>query len=66
MKKYILKMIDEETELNRKIVKAEKVLEGNPYGIDEMGKHLLEKQVQAMKVYKEILEERIKYEGKNE
>lgn len=31
MGKYILKMIDEETELNRKIVKAEKVLEGNPY-----------------------------------
>lgn len=62
MKKYILKMIDEETELNRKIVKAEKVLEGNPYGIDEMGKHLLEKQVQAMKVYSDVLHQRINYE----
>lgn len=62
MKKYILKMIDEETELNRKIVKAEKVLEGNPYGIDEMGKHLFEKQVQAMKVYSDVLHQRINYE----
>lgn len=62
MKKYILKMIDEETELNKKIVKAEKVLAGNPYGIDEMGKHLLEKQVQAMKVYSDVLHQRINYE----
>ena len=62
MKQYIERMIVEETELNKKIVQAENVLSGNPYGIDEMGKHLLEKQVQAMKVYSDVLHQRIKYE----
>ena len=62
MKQFIEKMIAEETELNKKIVKADNVLSSNPYGIDEMGKHLLEKQVQAMKVYSDILHQRINYE----
>jgi len=55
-------MIDEETELNRKIVKAENVLSGNPFDLDDTGKHLLEKQVGAMKMYLDFLEQRIHYE----
>ena len=62
MKKYIEKMQIEKTELEGKIARAEKVLESSPFDLDEMGKHLLEKQVQAMKVYSDVLHQRINYE----
>lgn len=62
MKQYIEKMVEEQKELHRKIVKAENVISGNPLDLDEMGRHLLEKQVQAMKVYCDILAQRIEYE----
>ena len=63
MKKYIEKMQIEKTELEGKIAKAEKVLESSPFDLDETGKHLLEKQVGAMKIYLDVLEQRILYEG---
>ena len=63
MKQYIEKMKAENEELGNRINKAIKVLQNPPYDIDDFGLHLLSKQIDAMKVYKEILEERIKYEG---
>ena len=63
MKKYIEKMQTEKADLQGKISRAEKVLESNPFDLDETGRHLLEKQVQAMKVYLDFLEQRIQYEG---
>lgn len=63
MKKYIEKMQNEKADLEGKIAKAEKVLESSPFDLDETGRHLLEKQVQAMKVYLDLLEQRIHYEG---
>ena len=62
MKKYIEKMQTEKADLEGKIAKAEKVLESSPFDLDETGRHLLEKQVQAMKVYLDFLEQRIHYE----
>ena len=62
MKKYIDKMQTEKADLQGKIARAEKVLESNPFDLDETGRHLLEKQVQAMKVYLDFLEQRIQYE----
>ena len=62
MKKYIEKMQTEKAGLEGKIAKAEKVLESSPFDLDETGRHLLEKQVQAMKVYLDFLEQRIQYE----
>lgn len=63
MKQYIEKMVNEKKDLEGKIEKDEKLLATDPYDLDETGKHLLEKQVGAMKVYRDILEQRIKYEG---
>ena len=63
MKQYIEKMQIEKKDLEGKIAKAEKLLASNPFDLDETGKHLLEKQVGAMKVYLDILEQRISYEG---
>ena len=63
MKQYIEKMKVENEELGNRINRAIKVLQNPPYDIDDFGLHLLSKQIDAMKVYKEILEERIKYEG---
>jgi len=67
MKEYLNRMKVENEELENRINKAIKLLQNPPYDIDDFGLHLLSKQIDAMKVYKEILEERIKYEGgKNE
>ena len=67
MKEYINRMKVEKEELDNRINKAIKLLQNPPYDIDDFGLHLLSKQIDAMKVYKEVLEERIKYEGgKNE
>ena len=67
MKEYLNRMKVENEELGNRINKAIKLLQNPPYDIDDFGLHLLSKQIDAMKVYKEILEERIKYEGgKNE
>ena len=63
MKQYIEKMKVENEELGNRINKAIKLLQNPPYDIDDFGLHLLSKQIDAMKVYKEVLEERIKYEG---
>lgn len=62
MKKYIEKMQNEKTDLEGKIARAEKILSSNPFDLDDTGKHLLKKQVGAMKVYLDILEQRIQYE----
>jgi hypothetical protein len=39
-----------------------KLLQNPPYDIDDFGLHLLSKQIDAMKVYNDVLAERIKYE----
>lgn len=62
MKQYIERMINEKQELECKIARAEKVIATNPFDLDEMSRHLLEKQVQAMKAYSDVLHQRIKYE----
>ena len=62
MKQYIEKMEIEKKDLESKISRAEKLLESNPFDLDDTGRHLLEKQVQAMKVYLDFLEQRIQYE----
>ena len=49
-------------ELSGKIGRAEKAIENPPYGSDNNGIELLKKQVTAMRVYREILQERINYE----
>ena len=64
MQKYLEKMITEAEELDARIVKAKKVLLTEPFGTDEMGLHLLDKQVQAMSVYSDLLHQRIEYEKK--
>lgn len=43
MKQYIEKMINEKQDLEGKIARAEKVIAKNPFDLDEMGRHLLEK-----------------------
>lgn len=62
MKQYIEKMQTEKKDLEGKIARAEKLLESNPFDLDDTGRHLLEKQVGAMKVYCDILAQRIEYE----
>lgn len=62
MQKYIERMKVELAELSGKIGRAEKAIENPPYGSDNNGIELLKKQVTAMRVYREILQERINYE----
>ena len=62
MKQYIEKMEAEKVDLENRINKAIKLLQNPPYDIDDFGLHLLSKQIDAMKVYNDILAERIKYE----
>ena len=62
MKKYIDKMQIEKADLEGKIARVEKVIATNHFDLDETGRYLLEKQVQAMKVYLDFLEQRIHYE----
>jgi hypothetical protein len=64
MKQFIEKMEAEAKELDCRIVKAKQVLLTQPFGTDEMGLHLLDKQVQAMSVYSDLLHQRIEYEKK--
>ena len=62
MQKYIERMIEEKKELSGKISRAVKAVENPPYGSDKHGLLLLADQVNAMKEYERILEERIDYE----
>ena len=62
MQKYIEKMKTEKLELDGRINRAEKAIENPPYGSDNFGIDLLKKQVRAMRVYQEILQQRIEYE----
>ena len=62
MKKYIERMKTEETELNGRIIRAEKAIENPPFDSDKYGIELLKKQVRAMRVYQEVLKQRIDYE----
>ena len=62
MRKYIEKMKIEKTELDARINKAEKAIVNQPYGTDCVSIDLLQKQVRAMRVYQEILQQRIEYE----
>jgi hypothetical protein len=67
MKEYLIRMKAEKVDLENRINKNIKLLQNPPYDIDDFGLHLLSKQIDAMKVYNDILAERIKYEGgKNE
>ena len=62
MQKYIEKMKNELEELKGRINRAEKAIENPPYGSDPNGIDLLKKQVRAMRVYQEVLKQRIEYE----
>lgn len=62
MKKYLERMLIEKKELDGRIQRAEKAIENPPYDSDEKGIELLKKQVESMKVYSQILHERIIYE----
>ena len=62
MQKYIERMKIEKEELDGRINRAEKAIENPPYGSDNVGIDLLKKQVRAMRVYQEILQQRIEYE----
>lgn len=55
-------MKTEEAELNGRIIRAEKAIENPPFDSDKYGIELLKKQVRVMRVYQEILQQRIKYE----
>ena len=62
MKKYIEKMQIEKKDLEGKIARAEKLLESNPFDLDETGRKLLESQIRYMKGYLDFLDQRIHYE----
>lgn len=62
MQKYIERMKIEKTELDGRINKAEKAIENPPFDSDAVGIDLLKKQVRTMRVYQEILQQRIDYE----
>jgi hypothetical protein len=62
MKEYLSRMKAEKVDLENRINKNIKLLQNLPYDIDDFGLHLLSKQIDAMKVYNDILAERIKYE----
>ena len=64
MQKYIESMKIELTELTGRINRAEKAIDNPPYGSDTNGIDLLKKQVRAMRVYQEVLKQRIDYEVK--
>lgn len=59
MELYVTRMMTEKTDLEGKIKKAKKAIIGNPYGMTENDKHLLEKQIEYMESYLEILSKRI-------
>ena len=66
MQKYIERMIEEKKELTGRINRVSKAVETPPFGSDKHGLSLLAKQIEVMKSYENILEERIDYElGKN-
>lgn len=66
MQKYIERMIEEKKELAGRINRASKAVGNPPFGSDKHGLSLLAKQIEVMKSYENILEERIDYElGKN-
>ena len=62
MKKYIEKMQIEKKDLEGKIARAEKLLERNPFDLDETGRKLLESQIRYMKGCLDFLDQRIHYE----
>lgn len=62
MNLHILKMEQEKNNLNRKIRKLEKEL--NKKKTDENEKYLIKKQINWMKAYVEVLDDRIEYEKK--
>lgn len=56
---YVKRMIQEKEDLEGKIRKAQKALDGNPFGITCEEKNLLETQVGYMTQYLYVLEKRI-------
>lgn len=62
MQKYIERMKTEKEELDGRINRAEKAIANPPYDSDSVGIDLLKKQVRAMRVYQEVLQQRIEYE----
>lgn len=63
MQQYIERMIQEQKELKGRISRLQKAVENPPYGIDKKGLELLEEQLEPMKLYSDILQKRIEYEG---
>lgn len=62
MQKYIERMITEKNDLSGKIKRAEAAILNPPYGSDKHGLSLLAEQIEIMKSYEDILQERIEYE----
>lgn len=62
MQKYIERMKVEKEELDGRINKAEKAIKNPPFDSDAAGIDLLKKQVRVMRIYQEILQQRIDYE----
>lgn len=56
---YVKRMIQEKEDLEGKIRKMQKILDGNPFGMTEEEKNLLETQVGYMTQYLYVLEKRI-------
>lgn len=63
MQQYIEKMLQEKRELKGRISRLQKAVENPPYGIDKKGLELIKEQIEPMKLYSDILQKRIDYEG---
>lgn len=63
MKQYVERMVREKEDLEGKIKKAKAALEKRPFDMTDIGFELLTKQVEAMKSYLNVLNQRIEYES---
>ena len=64
MQKYVERMITEQKDLEGKIKRAKNAIESNPYDMNKTQKILLSQQIEYMKKYLDILNQRIEYEIK--
>ncbi len=63
MQRYLERMLTEQNELRGRIARLKKAVESTPFGVDEKGVELINKQIEPMELYSKILQERIDYEG---
>jgi len=62
MKEYIKRMKAEKEELDNRIKKDDKAIQNPPYSADEKSIELLKQQVEYMRGYSDILNQRLEYE----